>query len=157
MNKETASPYYTKHILCKAFFMDLCDILEKNGYQHSIANNRNSFKFSAYLFPAGAKDEITYYGKPLNSFRFSNYWNWYAPLSRCKNKWVIQCFTKDMPRTKKRESDEKGSKAIIGNAVCVMGGDEEYHVVYGEVFDRKTKTWKWLETDPADIAEMVGA
>lgn len=141
---------------CKAFYYELGYILTANGeYENKISNNRNSNKFSAYLVPKGTKNEITYFSKPLNSFRFSNYWNWYAPYSKCNDKWVIQCFTEDMPRTKKRNGEGLESEPVLGTAVCIMGKDEEYHVVYGEIFDRKTKSWSWLETDPADIAEMV--
>lgn len=149
---------YIKYDRCKSFFMILTDILRKNeNYQLQISNNKDSIKCSTYLVPHGTKSQITYYSKPDKSFRFSGHWNWYVPHNLCYNEHYIQCFTRDMPRTKPRDGEGLGSKPVLGTAVCVMGGDGEYHVVYGEVFDRKKKTWGWLETDPADIAEMVCA
>ena len=156
MNKNPNLPAI-KYEYCKMFFYTLREILEKyNNYQYRSNRCGMKRKRDSYLYPEGTGDEITYYSKPLYSFRCANYWNWYAPMKKCDNKWVIQCFTDDMPRTKHRVNGG-ASEPVWGTAVCVMGPDEEYHVVYGEVFDRETKKWHWLETDPADIAEMVCA
>lgn len=149
---------YIKYDRCKAFFIELTDILRKNeNYQLQISNNRNSIKCSSYLVPHDTRHQITYYSKPKNSFRFAGYWNWYVPHEKCYDEHYIQCYTKDMPKAKKRDGVGLGSKPVLGTAVCITGTDGLYHVVYGEIFNRKTKTWHWLETDPADIAEMVCA
>lgn len=31
----------------------------------------------------------------------------------------------------------------------------EYRVIFGEIFDRKTKTWNWIETNPSEIVEKI--
>ena len=138
---------------CKEFFWILSDLLS-NSYEIIGSCNKDESK---YLIPKGTLHDLTYYSKPALSFRISDHWNWYAALYKCEEEHYIQCYTKDMPWTRKREREGMPSRPVLGTSVCVLGGDGQYHVVYGEKFDRKTKTWSWLESDPADIAEMVAA
>lgn len=137
----------------KEFFMVLSSILEKT---HMVVSSCNR-DLSQYLIPKGTLSQLTYHSKPDLSFRISDHWNWYAALYKCEDEHYIQCYTQDMPWTRRREREGMASKPVLGTSVCVMGGDGKYHVVYGEVFDRKSKKWGWLETDPADVAEMIGA
>lgn len=136
---------------CKTFFDDLSDIL-KDIYEVVGSCNQD---ISQYLIPKGTISDLTYYSKPEKSFRISDHWNWYSSLKKCSNPYYIQCLSVDMPRANKREIWNKATKPKHGIQVCILGGDNKYHAVYGEVYDRKTRTWSWLETDPADIAEMV--
>ena len=142
-----------KTYACKEFFETLSKILN-DSYEVVASCNRD---ISEYLIPKGTMSELTYYSKPALSFRFSDHWNWYAALYKCDKEHYIQCFTKDMPWTRPREREGMPSKPREGTTVCVMGGDGQYHVVFGEKFNRKTKKWEWIESDPADIAEMVMA
>lgn len=136
---------------CKEFFNTLSDVLSST---HEVIGSCNQ-DISQYLIPIGTIDRLTYYSKPSNSFRISDHWNWYSSFRKCKEEHYIQCYTRDLPWTKRREGYGKASKPIYGICVCVLGGDGIYHVVYGERFDRKNKKWDWVESDPADIAEMV--
>ena len=138
---------------CKEFFAILRDILHE---KYEVVPSCNCDE-SRYLIPKGTISEITYHSKPALSFRLSDHWNWYAALYKCKDEHYIQCYTRDMPWTRKREKEGMASKPRLGTTVCVMGGDGQYHVVFGERFNRKTKAWEWIESDPADIAEMVMA
>ena len=138
---------------CKEFFNSLSKILEST-YEVVASCNQD---ISKYLIPKGTIGDLTYHSKPDASFRISDHWNWYSNLKKCPNPNYIQCLSVDMPRAKKRPDYGKASKPIDGIQVSVIGKDGKYHAVYGEIFDRKTKKWNWLETDPADIAEMVCA
>ena len=41
----------------------------------------------------------------------------------------------------------KAGKPIMANCVCVYRNGK-YHVIYGECFDKKTKTWSWIDNSP---------
>lgn len=142
-----------KIFACKTFFDELSDIL-KDTYEVAGSCNQD---ISQYLIPKGTISDLTYYSKPKKSFRISDHWNWYANLKKCSNPHYVQCLSVDLPRANKRFkwNGYRATTPIHGNQVCILGGDNKYHAVYGEVYDRKTRTWSWLETDPADIAEMV--
>ena len=134
---------------CKLFFSRLAEIL---GEDYTIVGSVNNDS-SMYLVPNGTEKEITYHSKPLYSFRISDHWNWKANLKRCKNEHYIQCFSKDLPWTKKRNGKGLASDPIYANSVCYFGEDGLYHVIYGEIFDRKTKKWSWIESDADDLLD----
>lgn len=140
-----------KMMKCEEFFSILSELL--NG-TYEVVSSCNA-DISKYLIPKGTISELTYYSKPMNSIRISDHWNWFANLNKCSVPWYVQCFSTDIPRPSGRLEAGKASKPKYGMQVSVFGGDGKYHAVYGEVFDRKTKKWEWLETDPADIAEML--
>lgn len=111
---------------------------------------------SRYLIPKGSLKDLTYYGKPAHSFRVSDHWNWYASLDRCSEPHYVQCFTYDMPWTQKRVKEGKKSPVIFGAAIAFYDGeDDEYHVVAGEVFDRKKKQWSWVAVDPGRVNKYL--
>ena len=136
--------------LCLAFFEELSN--ELPNYTVVGSSNNDS---SLYLVPTGTEDEITYYGKPANSFRISDHWNWYANTKKCDNERYIQCLCVDLPYAKKREAPGKASKPIYACTVSMIGHDGKYHQIFGEKFDRKTKTWKWVETDLSDVVRRM--
>lgn len=107
---------------------------------------------SLYLCPKGTKDQVTYYGKPMNSFRVATHWNWRAPLKKCDKENYIQCLNVDLPFAKKRNGEGEASDPIMAEQVAVIGEDGKYHAIFGEVFDRKAREWKWLEADPKEVA-----
>ena len=67
----------------------------------------------------------------------------------------IQCETDDLPRAKKRIGEGLASKPINAVSVGYFGEDQKYHVIYGEKFDRKTKTWSWVEADPKEVLDIL--
>ena len=138
---------------CSKFFNDLSGILNET-YELVLSCNHD---LSRYLVPNGTSDEITYSSKPDLSFRISDHWNWYANLKKYPNPKYVQCFSVNIPRPAKRKDVGKASEPREGIQVSLIGKDGKYHAVYGESYDRKLKHWFWLETDPADIAEMICA
>lgn len=145
------SNYDMKIFACEIFFEDLARIL-KDTYEVIKSCNQD---LSQYLIPNGTISDLSYYSKPERSFRISDHWNWYSNLRKCSDQHYIQCLSVDMPRADKRSEYGKATKPKYGIQVCILGGDGKYHAVYGEVYNCTTKRWDWLETDPADIAEMI--
>lgn len=134
---------------CNTFFDKLSAVLSGS---YEIVGSCNQ-DFSRYLVPNGTADQITYYGKPLNSFRVSDHWNWFSNLKKCKDPHHIQCRSLDIPWCRKRvDGDPFATKPRFGIQVCIYLKDG-YHHVYGDKFDRKTKTWTWIESTPEDIVK----
>lgn len=140
-----------KRSKCAQFFNDLSEALSDS---HTVMESCNQ-DFSKYLVPNGTEDLVTYSGKPSYSFRISDHWNWYANLNKCSNEHYIQCLSTDLPRARKRFAPGKPSKPITGIQVAVIGDDGKYHAVYGEVYSRALKEWKWLEGSVEDAANLV--
>lgn len=136
-----------KFSLCKNFFEALSMELPNYTVVGSINNDS-----SLYLVPYGTEEEITYHSKPAKSFRVSDHWNWYASINKCENERYVQCLSVDLPYARKRDIPGKPSKPRWASQVAVIGEDGKYHCVFGEKFDRKTKTWQWVENDPAEVA-----
>lgn len=109
------------------------------------------------LVPKGTINQVTYYGKPMNSLRVAMNWNWRAGLDRCTNPKHIQCVTPDLPYVKPRPKDhpEWSSPPVFGNMVALFDTDNKYHCIFGEKFNRDTKTWTWINNDPEKIAAML--
>jgi hypothetical protein len=135
---------------CEAFIKALAEEL-KDDYELVAAFEKDKRGSDKYLVPKGSAEEITYYGKPMNSFRCSTHWNWRAPLIKCNKENYIQCLNTDLPFAKKRNAEGESSDPIMAEQVAVIGEDGKYHAIYGEVFDRKKREWKWLEADPKEI------
>lgn len=135
---------------CEEFFAALTDIL-KDHFEAVGSCNKD---VSQYLVPIGTSDQITYYGKPENSFRVSDHWNWYTSIKKCSDSKMIQCYSKDLPFAKQREGEGLSSRPIRACMVAVyLNGT--YHHVYGEKFDRKTKTWNWTENSPEEAVQAI--
>ena len=151
IKKDIKMTITEKLALCYRFFYDLGEIL-MGDYEFVGSCNRDC---SEYLIPNGTLEEITYCSKPALSFRISDHWNWYSNIRKNPNPAYIQCWSVDIPSPNPRPEPGKPSKPKVGIQVSVIGGDGKYHVVYGERYDKKRKTWGWLDTNPADIAEMI--
>ena len=132
-----------KNDKCKVFFDALVNMLG-DRYERISSCNQDA---SEYLCPVGTSEEISYYGKPEESFRISNHWNWYANTNKCSDPRRIQCFCVDLPWAHHRMKAGKAGKPIMANCVCVYRNGK-YHVIYGECFDKKTKTWSWIDNSP---------
>jgi hypothetical protein len=136
----------------KDFYNKLVDISKEHFFVVESCNN----DLSSYLLPNTTNvEDVSYYGKPLWSFRMSDHWNWYANVKRCNTWNYIQCNSIDMPWARRR-IDYRATKPLRGYQVCVMAEDGLYHCVYGEIFDRKEKKWYWIETEPESIYKMIG-
>lgn len=132
---------------CNEFFDKLAKLL---GSSHEVVGSCN-VDFSRYLVPIGTADQVTYYGKPEKSFRVSDHWNWFSNIKKCSDPTYVQCRSLDIPWVRKRETPGMATKPRFGIQVCIQLDDGCYHHVYGEKFDRKTKTWSWVESTPEEI------
>lgn len=137
---------------CNAFFLAVANELKET---HQIFGSALKVWGSACLIPKGTESQLNYYSKPINSLRVACNWNWRASIKRCHEEHYIQCNTPDLPWCRKRENDGMASKPIWGNMVGYFGDDHKYHCVYGEKFNRATKTWEWVEGDPKEVARMM--
>ena len=138
-----------KLTLCGNFIASLAYLLWPR-YELLPSCNRD---ISRYLIPVGTKPELSYYGKPDKSFRFSDHWNWYSSAKKCADETIVQCRSLDMPWTRQREEPGKATKPRYGIQVCIYSAaDGCYHHVYGDKFDRKAKTWAWV--DDVDIVKL---
>lgn len=138
---------------CRKFFDELAYIL---GETHEVVASCNK-DLSAYLVPKGTKDKISYYGKPESSFRISDHWSWYSNLKKCSNPDYVQCWSVDLPKPRKRDHERpwmatEGRKAA---QVAFLGRDGNYHMLYGEYWDRVAKEWRWAETDPKEALQFL--
>lgn len=137
--------------MCEEFYGKLCDLL-KDSHVNLESCNKD---ISRYLIPIGTEEKVTYYGKPEKSFRISDHWSWYANVNKCNNENYIQCLNVDLPWARRRAAEGKPSKPVNAVQVAVIGDDGKYHAVFGEVYDRKTKTWGFVTADPEDVIGMI--
>lgn len=133
---------------CKGFYDKLCEALT-NTHENVASCNAD---ISSYLIPKGSVSQLSYYGKPANSFRISDHWNWYSSLKKCSLANYIQCYSPDVPYAGKRPAPGKATRPVSAIQVSYFGADNKYHCVYGEVYNRKTKKWDWKE---ATVEEAV--
>ena len=138
---------------CQNFFKELSNVLVETHDTIGSCNN----DISMYLIPKGSESDLSYYGKPDESFRISDHWNWYSSAKKCSNLKLVQCESVDIPWSRKREEDGKATKPIYGIQVAYYGKDHKYHHVFGEKFDRKTKRWIWVENDIKDVVNKYFA
>jgi hypothetical protein len=142
---------------CNDFFYRLADLLN-DDYEIVYPFGKTGPGSDKYLVPKGTKDLITYYGKPVGSFRFSTHWNWRESLDKCENERYIQCLNVDLPFAKRRNNKTGKSKPVMAEQVAYYGIDNKYHVVYGEMINKKTHKWEWLEGNPnmfKDVCKLV--
>lgn len=137
--------------ICARFFEALSEALSDTHEAIGSCNHDSS----VYLIPKGTEDQASYYGKPQNSFRISDHWNWYSSLKKCKIPAYVQCCSVDMPWARCREEEGMASRPVHGIQVAVYGKDKRYHHVCGDKFDRKTRSWVWDEGDLQKAIEMI--
>ena len=87
--------------LCNNFIENLAQLL---GDKYELIGSCNN-DLSRYLIPAGTREQITYYGKPVNSFRVSDHWSWFSNLKKCSLRNYIQCYSRDMPFRRRGRQD----------------------------------------------------
>lgn len=140
-----------KKAACQKFFNEL---VERMGDAYEIAPILGHDE-SRYLVPKGRSFLVSYYGKPRKSFRLGHKWNFYAPIAKCDMENYIQCLCPDMPKARKRNFPGSRSEARWAWAVAVVGEDNKYHVIYGEVYDRARNKWNWIETTVDEYLESI--
>lgn len=133
--------------MCNEYFDELAEALKSS---HEIVESVHGGG-SRYLVLKGTGSEITYYGKPLCSFRVSDHWNWHANLRKCINPHHIQCFCKDIHYPFRRPSKDQASRAVLSCSLGYYGIDRQYHVVCGEVWDSETKDNKFIRKDIQEV------
>lgn len=136
---------------CLDFFYELADLLED---RYELVESCNA-DISSYLVPAGTSGDISYYGKPMASFRVSDHWNWYSNLNKCSNPRHVQCLSVDVPPARKRLEAGMASKPRIAIQVSMIGEDGKYHAIYGEKYDWYSREWRWIESTPEQVAESL--
>lgn len=111
-----------------------------------------------YLVPNGTSNEVTYYSKPIWSFRVSDHWNWYANTKKCQDYNYVQCHSVNVPRANKRDlsSPNKATAPRKAFQVSVMGSDGVYHCIFGECYDYKKHSWDWIEPEDSFFDNISG-
>ena len=138
--------------MCNAFFNGLVNILA-DRYEVLPSCNKDN---SRYLVPKGTADQVSYYGKPVMSFRVSDHWNWYSNLDKCQWPTYIQCNSDDVMKAKLRENETHGTNARRAYQVAVQMSDGRYHHVFGEKWDRSKRIYNWVETNPETVCHELG-
>jgi len=140
--------------LCRQFFIDLAEALK--GDYEAMASKIRHGECSMYLCPKGTSDQVTYHSKPEMSFRFSDHWNWYTSQKRNPDLKYIQCQCRHLPEPKRRHGDGLPSDPIVANCVCLFINGQ-YRVVYGSKYDRKTRSWSWVNNTVEEVvAKLMG-
>ena len=140
---------------CIQFFHEVAGMLTDI---YEVIPGKSEKHKSFCLVPKGTANQVTYYGKPVNSLRVAMNWNWYAGLDRCINPKYIQCVTPDLPYVKQRpkEHPEWSSPPVYGNMVALFDMDNKYHCIFGEKYNREDKTWSWVtDNTPEQVADML--
>lgn len=140
-----------KMVKCREFFNELSKLLRET---HEVVGSCNK-DTSVYLIPKGSLPELSYYGKPENSFRLSDHWNWYSSFRKCSKEDYIQCHSVDCPEAISREQPGKPTIPVQAIQVAYYGTDGLYHAIYGDHYDRETDEWSWLENSPANAMRMI--
>ncbi len=148
--KREGNRHLAKIEECERFFEELMHELG-DDYELVLCGTNSR---SSYLVPKGTASEITYYGKPMKSFRIGNAWNWYANINTCDDEWHVQCLNYDLPFTKNRRTKGVSGMPIRAMQVAYKDG-ESYRCVYGEKYDRETRHWTWITSDPKEVAESI--
>lgn len=139
---------------CIQFFNEVAALLDDI---YEVVPGRSKQWKSFCLVPKGTANQVTYYGKPVNSLRVAMNWNWRAGLDRCSIPNHIQCVTPDLPYVKPRpkEHPEWSSPPIFGNMVALFDTDHKYHCIFGEKYDKASKIWLWIQNTPKEVADML--
>ena len=128
---------------CKKFFEELA---EKLSETHVVVRSCNNDE-SAYLVPKGTEDQISYYGKPENSFRISDHWNWYSNIKKNENVDYIQCYNADLGvKAKRRNGPGLASNPFWAWCVCVFKNGK-YHTMVGEYYNKYNDEQVFVQCD----------
>ena len=138
MYKETYKQY--KYRYCLQVFMKLAEDLKDT---HEIIGSCNKDR-SIYLIPKGSIDDLSYYGKPVDSYRISDHWNWYASITRCSDEGRIQCHNVDLKYPQDR-IDGRATRPVSGVCIAYYDIDGKYHTVFGELYDKAKRKNVFLD------------
>ena len=133
------------------FFEETAEIL-RGKYEIIGSCNKD---ISRYLIPIGTEKQVTYYGKPVFSFRISDHWSWYSSLKKCSDPDYIQCESADLPKAGGRNAPGKASDPINKLQVAVQGTDGKYHHVFGYKWDENEHNYQWVENAPMDVCKYL--
>lgn len=137
---------------CMGYFGDLAQRLKES---HELVTSINK-DGTLYLIPRGTITDISYYGKPIGSFRVSDHWNWWASYRKCVDFHHVQCFSKDLHRPFRRNGVGLSSTPVMACCVGYYGPDRLYHIVCGEVWDQKTRKSTFIMRDINEVLSEVG-
>lgn len=127
---------------CNAYFDKLAEVLANS---HEVRSS--PYSKDRYLVMKGTGRAISFYGKPCLSFRVSDHWNWRADVKYCRDVHRVQCFTRDLRYPLRRPEKGKASRPIISCCVGYYGLDKKYHIICGEVYNKKTHTEDIIQKD----------
>lgn len=141
------------YALCRDFYEGL---IKELGEEYERHDGTNCKPQSSCLVRRGDAERLNYYEKPEWSFRVAPLWNWYANLEKNPDPDYIQCETDDLPWAKRRPKNyPSGASKPIAACCVALFYEGKYHVVYGEIFDQKTKTWSWKENSPESVVNCM--
>lgn len=134
------------YALCWNFYEELAKEL---GEEYERSDGTHCKPQSSCLVRRGDISHLNYFEKPEWSFRVAPLWNWYANLEKNPDPKYVQCKTDDLPWARQRPKDDPTAPSKPVTACCVaLFYEGKYHVIYGEIFDQKTKTWSWKDNSP---------
>lgn len=146
--------------ICDEYFAKLCEELSKYGYEllgPQMKDPRSWYHWSRCLVPEGTADQVTYHSKPAYSFRIAEEWSWYANTKRCSDPDYIQCESVFALQPRPRKGEGLPSVPIHAVQVCMARPDGRYYCVCGEVYDKRTRTWSWIERPIESVIDDVKA
>ncbi len=111
---------------CKDFFLKL---VSEKSETHEVVASCNKDR-SMYLIPKGTIDQLSYKGKPVDSYRLGDHWHWYANLKNAPQE-TIQCKVHGMPAPapRKGEQQDKAGEALWFSAVAYTRDGNEYELL----------------------------
>ena len=111
---------------CKKHFMELAFELRNT---HELVKSCNQ-DHTMYLIPKGTINQLSYYGKPVDSYRYSDHWNWYANVKKCRIPDYIQCYNVDISGPNERAGVGLPSAPVYETCIAYFDKDEKYHTIY---------------------------
>jgi len=133
---------------CENYWKQLCEKLKETHVEMASCNK----DVSRYLVPKGTEDQVTYYGKPRDSYRISDHWNWKTSIKKCSDPHYVQCYNKSIRMMHRRKAPELASKGVVAWCVAYYGEDDAYHTVHGaEYLGNHKRNWSWKEGCVEDI------
>ena len=99
--------------------------LDGRGYTLTASCNKDN---SAYLVPEGG--ELSYYGHPNGTIRFSDHWSWYSSEKKCADLAMVQCPLKGVAPWTRREPT---APTTPKQAICIAEMQNGTYVPISEV------------------------
>ena len=102
---------------CIKYFNAISELLSDKYEVLGSCNN----DYTLYLIPFGTSGQLSYYGKPANSIRCADHWNWYSNTKKCSWENYIQCLSADVPWARKRTAPGKSTRPRSSLSVQLIG------------------------------------